>query len=332
MSIVDIANRFLGRKTSSTALENENGERDKARGSVGLGAKAIEYASELLSRSPDELAMPVRERPPMDYHEFHGFTQAPFELSPDPALFVMSNAHQDALDRFYRGILSERGFLVLTGEVGTGKTLLLHTIMGLLDKSYHIAYVFHSHLDSADLLELILNEFGVQVPAGANQAMRLKAMSDFLIESRRQGRRPLLIIDEAQNLSPTTLEEMRMISNLETHEGKLLQFVLAGQSELIELLNAPELRQLKQRIAVRSNLMGLTATETSRYIQQRCEMSGAASCPFSRPIILHIYALTLGVPRLINSVCDSLLLNSFLDATHEITVEQLKQLQKELDL
>ncbi len=335
LSIVDLANRFLRHARQRLTVGSAPGAANEANQTAatdGAERAEMESASGALSRSTGRKLTSSRLRPPMDYHEFHGLSQAPFELSPDPGLFVMSAAHEDALDRFYRGILSERGFLVLTGEVGTGKTLLLHTIMGLLGDNYQIAYVFHSHLNSADLLELILSEFGVKVPANASQAMRLKAMSSFLIEARRQGIRPVLMIDEAQNLSPTTLEEMRMISNLETYEGKLLQFVLAGQSELVDLLNAPELRQLKQRVSVRANLTGLTASETSRYIQQRCQMSGAQDCLFDRQLILHIYALTLGIPRLINSVCDSLLLNSFLDGTREITLDQLRRLQQELDL
>ncbi len=268
----------------------------------------------------------------MDYHKFHGFKQAPFELSPDPGLLVLSKAHEDVLDRFYRGILSERGFLALTGEVGTGKTLVLHTIMGLLSDNYQIAYVFHSHLASADLLEMILTEFGIAVPEGSSQAVRLKAITHFLIDARQRGIHPLLMIDEAQNLSPTTLEEMRVLSNLETHEGKLLQFVLAGQNELIELLNKPELRQLKQRIAVRAHLSGLSESESSRYITERCRMAGAARIPFDENLMSHIYALTQGIPRLINSVCDALLLNSYLDTTRKITLDDLLRVQRDLDL
>ena len=269
--------------------------------------------------------------PLLDYHEFHGFKRPPFELTPDPGLLVLGSAHEEALDKLYRGILSGRGFLVLSGEVGTGKTLLLHTLMGLLDDSYQIAYIFHAQLGAEDLLELILAEFGISVAGSPTQASRLRLMSDFLISARRAGRKPLLIIDEAQNLKRDTLESLRLISNLETPEGKLIQFLLAGQPELTALLASPELRQLRQRIGVRQSLDGLSLVESWNYIRERCRMAGAERCPFNRDVVLRIFALTKGTPRLINSVCDALLMDTFLQGDTEITVEHLQQVRQAYD-
>lgn len=273
-----------------------------------------------------------KAREPMDYHRFHGYSQPPFDLTPDPGLLVLSPEHEVVLDRFYRGILGGQGFLALTGEVGTGKTLLLHTLLGILGEEFQVAYIYNSHLSSSDMIAVILGEFGVEVATDWSDAMRVSRLNKFLVQARKDNRRPLLMIDEAQNLNAKTLEEMRVISNLETPEGKLIQFVLCGQPELVGLLNQPELRQLKQRIGVRANLTGFTALQSQRYILQRSAMAGSKRCPFSKQHVLHIHAITLGIPRLINSVCDALLLKSFLADSPAITLEQLQEVKTEYDL
>lgn len=268
----------------------------------------------------------------MDYHLFHGYPQPPFELTPDPGLMVLSKSHEDALDRFYRGIMSGHGFLALTGEVGTGKTMILHTLLGLLSEDFLIAYVYNAHLSSSDLIAVILNEMGVNIDPNASSSERIQTLNAFLIEARESNKRPLIMLDEAQNLSPKTLEEMRVLSNLETPQGKLIQFLLSGQPELIDLLNRPELRQLKQRIGVRAHLTAFSLAETGRYIAERSAMAGCNEQPFKKPHLIHIHALSQGIPRLINTVCDALLLRSFLDDSQIITMEHLKAVKHEYDL
>jgi len=273
-----------------------------------------------------------KAREPMDYHSFHGYNQPPFDLTPDPGLLVLCPKHEDVLDRFHRGIKAGQGFLALTGEVGTGKTLLLHTLLGLLGKEFQVAYIYNSHLSSSDIIAVILAEFGIEVSPEWSEAQRINRLNAYLVHARTENKRPLLMIDEAQNLKPKTLEELRVISNLETPEGKLIQFVLCGQPELADLLNRPELRQLKQRIGVRANLTGFTATETQRYVLERTAMAGGTTCPFTRKHILHIHAISLGIPRLINAVCDALLLRSFLSGSRKITLQHLKAVKAEYDL
>ena len=195
------------------------------------------------------------------YLEFYGLREAPFSPTPDPKFLFQSSRHREALAQLVYGVQERKGFIVLTGEIGTGKTTLLRTLLARLDHDTHVAYVHNSALDIEGLLEYILQDWGVK-SVGASHAQRLFELNEFLIAQHRQRLSPVLVIDEAQNLSIPTLEAVRLLSNFETTSEKLMQILLVGQPELRDKLNAPELRQLKQRIALRCHIGPLSPEET----------------------------------------------------------------------
>lgn len=283
-----------------------------------------------LEPANSELTTPA-SRPAMDYHRFHGFQRAPFDLTPDPSLFIPDPSHQEALTKLTHGLHSDRGLIVLTGEVGTGKTLLLHTLIHSLDADFRVAYLFNARLTPDELLAMILGEFNVATLA-KNKVDRLRALHEHLKDTRRRGLRPVLIVDDAQNLHEATLEEIRLLSNMETPAGKLLQFVITGQPELTELLNRPSLRQLKQRIAVRHNLTALSPSEAEHYIKKRCELAGRSAPLFCRNTILRIYVASGGYPRLINTICDALLFQLFMRKRQFPEISDLKKVLDDLDI
>jgi len=201
------------------------------------------------------------------YLEFYGLREAPFSPTPDPKFLFQSSRHREALAQLVYGVQERKGFIVLTGEIGTGKTTLLRTLLARLDHDTHVAYVHNSALDIEGLLEYILQDWGVK-SVGASHAQRLFELNEFLIAQHRQRLSPVLVIDEAQNLSIPTLEAVRLLSNFETTSEKLMQILLVGQPELRDKLNAPELRQLKQRIALRCHIGPLSPEETRMYIRR----------------------------------------------------------------
>src|ERR1035437_5041567 len=217
------------------------------------------------------------------YKAFFNLTRNPFDLTPDPSCFVPTRRHDEALAVLYYGVRRHKGFVVVTGEVGTGKTLLLRCLLGLLKESQDVAYayLFNGRLSSTELLQYILADFGLPV-SGKNKADLLLDLGQFLVSRGLQKLTTVLIVDEAHHLSADILEEVRLLSNLETDDDKLLQIVLVGQPELDEKLDSVGLRQLKQRIAVRTQLGPLDADETKRYIERRLQIAGAA--PGSNPL------------------------------------------------
>lgn len=267
----------------------------------------------------------------MDYHKFHGFNKAPFDLTPDPSLFIDSASHKEALAKLNHGLHSNRGLTVITGEVGTGKTLLLHTALSTLGDDFIVAYLFNARLTPDDFLSMILAEFNIPSLA-SNKTEKLQSIYEFLIDCRSRNICPVLIIDDAQNLQEDTLEEIRLLANLETPEGKLIQFIITGQPELVSLLNRNSLRQLKQRIAVRHQLKALNPIETATYIRKRCEMAGRTEKLFSRSLILRIYVVSHGIPRLINAVCDALLFQMFMHQRNTPEIQDLKKVCRDLDV
>ena len=228
------------------------------------------------------------------YLEFYGLREAPFSPTPDPKFLFQSSRHREALAQLVYGVQERKGFIVLTGEIGTGKTTLLRTLLARLDHDTHVAYVHNSALDIEGLLEYILQDWGVK-SVGASHAQRLFELNEFLIAQHRQRLSPVLVIDEAQNLSIPTLEAVRLLSNFETTSEKLMQILLVGQPELRDKLNAPELRQLKQRIA--------GATDAGI---------------FTDAAIQRITEYTRGTPRVINIVCDHCLLSGYADSKRRI--------------
>jgi general secretion pathway protein A len=252
------------------------------------------------------------------YLEFYGLREAPFSPTPDPKFLFQSSRHREALAQLVYGVQERKGFIVLTGEIGTGKTTLLRTLLSRLDRDTHVAYVHNSALDIEGLLEYILQDWGVK-SVGASHAQRLFELNEFLIAQHRQRLSPVLVIDEAQNLSIPTLEAVRLLSNFETTSEKLMQILLVGQPELRDKLNAPELRQLKQRIALRCHIGPLSPEETRLYIRHRLRIAGATDAGiFTDAAIQRITEYSRGTPRVINIVCDHCLLSGYADSKRRI--------------
>jgi len=259
------------------------------------------------------------------YLDFFGLQEKPFNATPDPRFLYLAPGHREALAQLHYGVQENKGFMVLTGEIGTGKTTLLHTLRQRLDGGSAVSFVFNSTLPFDGILEYVLEDFGV-AKAGRSRARRLAALYDFLIERRRAGQTSVLIIDEAQNLDSPTLEQIRLLSNFETPTEKLLQILLAGQPELRVNLQRPELRQLKQRIGLSCTIPPLTPAESRDYIRARLLTAGARDLGlFTARAIWRINEYTGGVPRPMNILCDHCLLFAYADRKRRIdenTVEE----------
>ena len=256
------------------------------------------------------------------YKTFFKLARNPFDLVPDPVFFVPTEHHNEALAALYHGVRRRKGFIVLTGEVGTGKTLLLRCLLGLLKESKDVAYayLFNGRLSPTEFLQYILSDFGLPA-TGKSKCDLLIDLGHFLVSRGAKKMTTVLIVDEAHHLSADILEEVRLLSNLETTNEKLLQIVLVGQPELDEKLDSFELRQLKQRVAVRTQLNSLDAHETKRYIEQRLQIAGEK--PHSSPLfpeetIAAVHEYSQGLPRLINTICENSLIVAY--ARQSLTV------------
>jgi general secretion pathway protein A len=265
------------------------------------------------------------------YTRFYGLSAKPFNLTPDPKFLYLTPVHREALAQLTFGIKEKKGFIVLTGEVGTGKTTLLQALLPRLDSGTATALVFDSTLPFDGLLEYILEDFGIG-KVGESRAQRLMALNNFLIERHRTGQSTVLIIDEAQNLTPPALEHIRLLSNFETPTEKLLQIVLVGQPELKAKLELPALRQLKQRIALAYAIRPLTREETTEYIRTRLKLAGAPDLDvFTESAMRRIAQHSKGVPRIGNMVCDHSLVIGYVDQKRRIGPEIVKQAIDYLD-
>jgi general secretion pathway protein A len=252
------------------------------------------------------------------YLSFYRLKEHPFNLTPDPRFLFLTAGHREALAQLQYGVEQGKGFIVLTGEVGTGKTTLLQALLQKLDPSTAVAYVYNSTLPFDGLLEYALEDWGVAT-RGMSHAQRLFALNEFLIERRRKGLNTVLIIDEAQNLSTETLEQVRLLSNFETPTAKLLQILLVGQPELVKKFQLPELRQLRQRIGLRCVIGPLTQDETREYIRTRLHIAGARDLHlFTDEAIRRIAAYAAGIPRVMSLICDHCLLVGYADQEHRI--------------
>ena len=252
------------------------------------------------------------------YLQFYGLRETPFGPTPDPKFLFQSTRHREALAQLIYGVRERKGFIVLTGEIGTGKTTLLRTLLARFDRDTHVAYIHNSALGIEGLLEYMLQDWGVKSTA-TTHAQRLFELNEFLIDQNRQGLSPVLVIDEAQNLSATTLEAVRLLSNFETTSQKLMQILLVGQPELRDTLNSHELRQLKQRIGLRCHIGPLSPEETRLYIRHRLRIAGATdSGIFTDAAIQRITEYSEGTPRVVNIVCDHCLLSGFADSKRRI--------------
>jgi general secretion pathway protein A len=270
------------------------------------------------------------------YKAYFHLSRNPFDLTPDPNCFVPTPRHNEALAALYYGVRRHKGFVVVTGEVGTGKTLLLRCLLRLLENSKDIAYayLFNSRLDPTDFLQYVLSDFGLPA-SGKNKCELLLDLSKFLVTRGSKQMTTVLIVDEAHDLSADTLEELRLLSNLETTEDKLLQIVLVGQPELDKKLDSHELRQLKQRIALRAQLGALTAQQTQEYIEQRLRIAGAdPSAPslFSPQAIAAVYAYSRGFPRLINTICENALIGAYARQLSMVTPRIVEDVASEFRL
>ncbi len=265
------------------------------------------------------------------YNEFYGFREAPFNITPDPNFLFFSNRHLEAYNHLLFGIQERKGFIQITGEVGAGKTTLCRALLERLGDEYKTALILNPILTGEQLLWLILAEFGVTgIPDDRTE--NLQRLNEYLLEQVPLGNDVVLIIDEAQDLSVDLLEEVRLLSNLETDQRKLLQIVLMGQPELRTVLDDPSLRQLRQRIQVRYHLTPLSLDETDRYIQHRLHVAGANSRPvFQRRAVRQIHRYSKGIPRLVNAVCDKTLLCGYVLGVDELTSRHVRRAVRELE-
>src|SRR3989449_4687477 len=259
------------------------------------------------------------------YLTFYGIKEKPFNSTPDPKFLYLTPGHREALAQLVYSVQENRGFLVLTGEVGTGKTTLLQAFLQRLNGKAAVASVFNSTLPFEGLLEYMLEELRVPTPAGS-PAQRLLALRRFLLDRRRAGQSTVLILDEAQNLDAATLEQIRLLSNFETPTEKLLQILLVGQPELRAKLNRPELRQLAQRIELQCSLPPLSREQIRDYIQTRLRVAGARDLElFSGRAQTRIAAFTRGIPRRVNILCDHCLVIGYADQRRRIEVDVVDQ-------
>jgi general secretion pathway protein A len=264
------------------------------------------------------------------YNEFYGFGEAPFNITPDPRFLFLSRGHQEAFDHLLFGIQERKGFIQLTGEVGAGKTTLCRALLERLGPAYRTALILNPCLTPLQLLKVILVE--LELPARHNRSSCMKELNDYLLAQAAAGHDVVLLIDEAQDMDRQLLEEVRLLSNLETDERKLLQIVLVGQPELRDLLDDRGLRQLRQRILVRYHLGPLSRADTERYVRFRLAAAGANSRPtFSRPALRAIHRYSSGVPRLINAVCDKALLCGYVLMEDDLRARHVRRAIRELE-
>jgi general secretion pathway protein A len=267
------------------------------------------------------------------YNAFFGFTQNPFNMSPDPSFLFRSAQHEEALANLIYGVQSRKGFIVLTGEVGTGKTTMLECLRDFLN-SQQVTYasLFNSRLTTAQFFELMAYDLDLRCDHHSKTEILL-TLNSLLIERAAVGRTTVLIVDEAHNLEWDVLEEIRLLGNLENRKGKLLQIVLAGQQELDRKLDDPEFRQLKQRIALRCSLRGFEGPETAAYINSRMARAGLPNQTAIAPdLIEEVHFRAQGIPRLINAICDNLLLTAFAMETKTSTREMLDEVTADMRL
>lgn len=265
------------------------------------------------------------------YRKFYNIKEKPFNVTSDPNFLFLSRKHKEALSHLIYGIEERKGFLEITGGIGTGKTTLCRALLNRLDSNTKTAFVYNPDLSQLQLLQTIIEDFGLSVDKKSKMHI-FKQLNKFLLEQLSLGNNVVLIIDEAQNLKPALLEQIRLLSNLETDKEKLFQIVLVGQPELQDRLDAPGLTQLKQRIAVRYHILPLDRDEVKDYINHRLAVAGSVGdIIFEEKAIDLIYGYSGGVPRLINILCDKALLLGFVLETKVITFDIVMKSIKEME-
>lgn len=265
------------------------------------------------------------------YQQYFGLAEAPFSIAPTPRYLYMSQRHQEALAHLLYGVNSGGGFVLLTGEVGAGKTTVCRALLEQIPETCDVAYIFNPRLTVEELLEAVCVEFGITCPAG-NRSIKIfvDCLNAHLLAAHAHSRQAVLIIDEAQNLSADVLEQMRLLTNLETSEHKLLQIILIGQPELATLLERPELKQLAQRIVARYHLGPLTREEVTAYVQHRLEVAGCQRPLFPPALSRRLHRASGGVPRILNLLCDRALLGTYVQGKERVDRKTLKQAVNEV--
>lgn len=267
------------------------------------------------------------------YTEHFGLSDNPFRLTPDPRFLYFTPNHREALASLVYGVLDRKGFMLLTGDAGTGKTTLVHALLDILHhKKAACAFVFHPVLEPKEFLDYVLADFGVKA-GGRCKSEMLRALHDFLLKQHQADSTAALIIDEAHKLPAALLEEVRLFSNLETARAKLLQIVLAGQSELDELFRRKDMRQFRQRITLRSRLEAFLPAQTAEYINHRVAACGGVGEELFPPhLVPAIHSYSLGIPRLINGICDSALLLAYAQDAPAVSAAMVEEVACDLDL
>lgn len=264
------------------------------------------------------------------YNSFFKFQEQPFNLTPDPKFVYLSSAHQETLEHMIYGVEQRKGFILITGSIGTGKTTLTRLLMDHLDGKVQTALIFNTFLNEIELLRTINREFGLPAESSSREVL-IESLNRFLINQLDSKGNAVLILDEAQNLSVPVLEQVRMLSNLETDSQKLIQIILVGQPELARTLARPDLAQLSQRITVRCRLRPLDLEDTVRYIHHRLSVAGPQGLSrFDSSSYRLIYKYTQGIPRRINALCDRALLAAFAIGTRRVSPAFIRQAQAEL--
>lgn len=265
------------------------------------------------------------------YKDFFGLKEKPFNVTADPNFLFFSKKHREAFEHLIYGIKEKKGFLEITGEIGTGKTTLCRALLNQLDEKARTAFILNSNLPEVQLLSAIVTDFGLEIKPKTKINI-LSELNRYLIEQLKLGYNVVLIIDEAQNLRAAQLEQIRLLSNLETNKEKLIQIILVGQPELKAKLDSPDLEQLRQRIAVRYHILPLDRTEVDDYIYHRLHVAGSdGNIKFGPDAISEIYGYSGGIPRLINMVCDRALLLGFVTETKDISMDMIKQAVEEIE-
>ena len=267
------------------------------------------------------------------YKKFFGLKENPFNVNPDPRYLYLTPNTQEALACLTYGIETRKGFILLTGEVGTGKTTLINKLLEWLHKErVFTAFVFNPRLSVSQFFNFMMADFGIPCETHQKGQMLLK-LNQWLLDRYQAGERAVLVVDEAQNLSPQMLEEIRLLTNLETSTEKLLQIVLAGQPELEQKLNQPQLRQLRQRITLRAKTRQLTLDETQGYIQERMRIAGAENPDiFSPEAVAAVHRYARGIPRVTNLLCEHALVSSFADQKNPVPGEIVEEVARDFDL
>jgi general secretion pathway protein A len=268
------------------------------------------------------------------YKQFFGLTKNPFEISPDPFFYHATPRHNEALANLHYGVGRRKGFIVITGEVGTGKTLLVRCLLAELRKNnIAFGYVFNPLLTTTEFFQYIMADLGLQY-SGRSKTEMLLDLNRFLIQRHARGLITALVVDEAQALRPELLEEIRLLTNLETSQQKLLQIVLMGQPELEGVLDSPNLRQLKQRVSLRCQLLPLDEEQTRSYVLSRLERAGAKSdAPiFNDEALAKVFEFSRGIPRIINNLCENAMVNAFAREIHTVTPDMITEVAADFRL